>query len=84
MPTYSLGNDHYNLRNPCRQIPRIKHEFPKFSLRYKIITTLNESSSNIVDSATTLNIKNYTCLVKNDIINKYKYTCNVNNCFVCK
>ena len=35
-PTFSVGVNHYSLRNPIRQIPRIKHEFPRHSLRYKL------------------------------------------------
>ena len=34
------GVNHYSLRNPIRQIPRIKHEFSRHSLRYKLIETL--------------------------------------------
>ena len=40
-PTFSVGVNHYSLRNPIRRIPRIKHEFPRHSLRYKLIETLN-------------------------------------------
>ena len=33
---------HYNLPHTVRQLPIIKNEFPKQSLRYKLIATLNE------------------------------------------
>ena len=38
-PQFANGVSHYNLRNPSMQLPIIKHEFPKQSLRYKLITT---------------------------------------------
>ena len=31
-PTFSVGVNHYSLRNTIRQIPRIKHEFPRHSI----------------------------------------------------
>ena len=37
-PQFANGVSHYNLRNPSMQLPIIKHEFPKQSLRYKLIT----------------------------------------------
>ena len=41
-PQFSAGHQHYNFRNPIRLLPKIKHEFPKQSLRYKLISTINE------------------------------------------
>ena len=38
---FSGGQQNYNLRNPTMQLPKIKHEFPKQPLRYKLITTLD-------------------------------------------
>ena len=37
-PQFANGVSHDNLRNPSMQLPKIKHEFPKQSLRYKLIT----------------------------------------------
>ena len=34
MPHFLIVATNYNLRNPNMQLPRIKHEFPKISLRY--------------------------------------------------
>ena len=50
-PTFSDGVNHYSLRNPIWQIPRIKHEFPRHSLRYKLIETLNNTSETITEMA---------------------------------
>ena len=41
----------YRLRSHIRQIPRIKHEFPRHSLRYKLIETLNNTSETIIEMA---------------------------------
>ena len=40
-----MGATHYNIRNPCRQLPKINHEFPKQSLRYKLNVVLNETET---------------------------------------
>ena len=50
-PIFSDGANHYILRNPSRQIPKIFHEFPKHSLRYKLIFTLNNTSTTIIEKA---------------------------------
>ena len=43
-PRFSAGHQHYNFRNPSRLLPKIKHEFLRQSLRYELISTLNETS----------------------------------------
>ena len=52
-PQFSAGHQHYNFRNPTRLLPKIKHEFPRQSLRYRLIVTLNETSDDILEMATT-------------------------------
>ena len=37
MPHFSIGATNYNIRNPDLQLPRIRHEFPRSSLRYQLI-----------------------------------------------
>ena len=51
---FSAGHQHYNFRNPSRLLPKIKHEFPKQSLRYKLISTINETSNELLEMAKTL------------------------------
>ena len=53
-PQFSAGHQHYNFRNPSRLLPKIKHEFPRQSLRYKLISTLNETSNELLEMARTL------------------------------
>ena len=61
MSHFSIGATNYNLRNLNLQLPRIKHEFPKFSLRYQLINKLNETSPEILELA-----KNCTQSIMND------------------
>ena len=46
-----VGCNFLALRKPIRQIPRIKHKFPRHSLRYKLIETLNNTSETITEMA---------------------------------
>ena len=64
----SAGKQHYNFRNPSRLLPKIKHEFPKQSLRYKLISTINETSNELLEKAKTLSQKNFINFVKNEIV----------------
>ena len=70
-PTFSGGVNHYSLRNPIRQIPRIKHEFPRHSLRYKQIETLNNTSDTIIEMAISQSQINCIAYIKNDMIATY-------------
>ena len=54
------------------QLPRIKHEFPKQSLRYKLITTLNEMSAETMELAKNYTQKRFVDLVRNNIIEAYR------------
>ena len=81
-PQFSAGHQHYNFRNPSRLLPKIKHEFPKQSLRYKLISTINETSNEFLEMAKTLLQKNFMNFIKNEI--GYSYTCELLICHVCK
>ena len=80
-PQFSAGHQHYNFRNPSKLLPKIKHEFPKQSLRYKLISTINETSNELLEMAKTLSQKNF---IKNKIVTGYSYTCELLICHVCK
>ena len=82
-PTFSMGLNHYNIRNPCRQLPKIYHEFPKQSLRYKLNVVLNETDSNLISKAETISLYQFKLLIKSNMIKKYKDTCEESNCYVC-
>ena len=57
------------------QLPIIKHEFPKQSLRYKLITTLNEMSAETIELAKDYTQKRFVDLIRNNIVNGYWNTC---------
>ena len=82
-PTFSDGANHYLLRNPSRQIPKIFHEFPKHSLRYKLIFTLNNTSTTIIKKASSQSLKKFITYIKNDMIGTYRETCDIVNCYIC-
>ena len=83
-PQFSAGHQHYNFRNPSRLLPKIKHEFPRQSLRYKLISSLNETSNELLEMAKTLSQKNFMNFVRNEILTGYRYTCELLICHVCK
>ena len=68
----------------CMQLPIIKHEFPRQSLRYKLITTLNEMSAETMELAKNYTQKRFVDLVRNNIVNGYRNTCvDPRNCYTC-
>ena len=73
-PQFSAGHQHYNFRNPSRLLPKIKYEFPKQSLRYKLFSTINETSNKPLEMAKTLSQKNFMNFIKNKIVTGYSYT----------
>ena len=83
-PQFSAGHQNYTFRNPSRLLPKIKNEFPSQSLRYKLITTLNETSNELLEMAKTLSQKNFMNFVRNEILTGYRYTCKLHICHVCK
>ena len=84
MPPFSIGATNYNLRNPNLQLPRIKHEFPKFSLRYQLINKLNETSPEILKQAKNCTQSIFINHVRENIVDGYRDTCvNLENCYSC-
>ena len=82
-PQFSAGHQHYNFRNPTRLLPKIKHEFPRQSLRYRLIVTLNETSDDILEMATTQSQKCFIKFIRERIVDDYSYTCNLVICRIC-
>ena len=77
---------HYNLRNPVRQLPMIKNKFPKQSLRYKLIATLNEIPDSVLAEVQNLSQKQLMDRARQGILAQYMHfdTCAIHNCYVCK
>ena len=63
-PTFSDGENHYLLRNPSRQIPKIVHAFSRHSLQYKLIFTLNNTSITIIEKASSQSLKKIIAYIK--------------------
>ena len=64
------------------QLSRIKHEFPKQSPRYKLITTLNITPNETIEVAKTQSQENLINLARANIVNGYSATCNLLICNV--
>ena len=79
-PQFSARHQHNNFRNPTRLLPKIKHEFTRQSLRYRLIVTLNETSDDILKMATTQSQKCFIKFIKEKIVAEYSYTCNLVIC----
>ena len=98
-PQFSAGQQHYNLRNPTMQLPRIKHKFLKQSLRYKLITrrrksdvadqllmlliSLHTTPNEMIEVAKTQSQHNLINLARANIVNGYSATCHLLICNVC-
>ena len=83
-PQLANGVLHDKLRNPSMQLPIFKHEFSKQSLRYKLITTLDEMSAETDELANNYTQKCFVDLIRNNIVNGYKNTCvDSKNCYTC-
>ena len=70
-PTFSDSVNNYLLRNTSRQISKIVHEFHKHSLRYKLIFTLNNTSTTRIEKASSQSLKKSIAYIKNDMISTY-------------
>ena len=87
MSHFSIGATNYNIRNPDLQLPRIRHEFPRSSLRYQLIseTSLNnETSPEIMEMAKNCTQYIFINHVRKSIVDGYRDTCvNPDNCYSC-
>ena len=83
-PKFSVGHINYNLRNPTRQLPTIRHEFPRQSLRYKLIATLNEIPDSVLAIAHNQPQQQFIHIVKDNMFAQYSDTCVMPNCYICK
>ena len=84
MPQFLIGATNYDLRNLNLQFPRIKHEFPKFSLRYQLINKLTETSLEILELAKICTQSIFIKHGRESIIDGYRGMCvNPENCYSC-
>ena len=84
MPHFSIDATNYNLRNLDLQLPRIRHEFPGSSLRYQLISILNETSPEIMEKAETCTQYIFLLITSKIIVDGYRDACvNPDNCYSC-
>ena len=84
MPPFSIGATNYNIRNPDLHLPRIRHEFPRSSLRDQLISTLNETSPRIMEIAGNCTQYIYINHIRKCIVDGYRDACvNPDNCYSC-
>ena len=84
MPHFSICATKYNIRNPDLQLPKIRHKFPRSSLRYQLISTLNETSPEIKEMAKNCTQYIFINHVRNSIVDGYRDACvNRDNCYSC-
>ena len=82
MPHFSIGATNYNIRNPDLQLLRIRHEFPRSSLRYQLISTLNETSPEIMEMAKKCTQYIFINHDRKSIVDGYRDACeNPDNCY---
>jgi hypothetical protein len=94
LPSYFLGNDLFvknfnvhdydTVRSNFFHIPRVKHNFAKLGIRYKISTFFNSMNNQIRDKIYTHSIHGYKIYVKKRIIESYSDTCTNIDCFICR
>ena len=84
MTHFSIGATNYNIRNPDLQLPRIRHKFPRASLRYQLISTLNETSPEIMEMARNCTQYIFINHARKGIVDGYRDVCvNTDNCYSC-
>ena len=84
MPHFSIDATNYIIRNLDPQLPRIRHEFPRSSLRYQLIRTLNETSPEIMEMAKNCTQYIFINNVRKNIVDGYWDACvNPDNCYSC-
>ena len=62
----------------------IKNEFPKQSLRYKLIATLNGIPDSILAETQHQSQKLFVDRARQGVLAQYSDTCAIHNCYVCK
>ena len=84
MPHFSICATNYNLRKPDLPLSRIRHEFPRSSLRYQLISTLNEISAEIMEMAENCTQYIFINHVRKIIVGGYRDAyVNPDNCYSC-
>lgn len=76
-------HNHFSRRQNDYNIPRIKHEFARQSIRYKAAVTFNSMTTNFrvkIDTHSFIGFKHY---IKRSMIDSYATDCHIENCYIC-
>lgn len=74
----------YNTRNELYILPKIKHKFAEYNIRYQLPLELNRNNVNILQKLQTHSEFGFSVYVKTFLLNAYNETCNLQNCYICK
>jgi len=78
------SNHQYRTRHSNNfQIPRMKHEYAKKCIRYKIPVTFNNCPETVREKIQTHSYQGFTTYVKKHFLNQYSYECHLSNCYIC-
>ena len=81
----TIWNHFYAFRKRYYLLPKVKHEFAKRGLTFKLIDTINKTSTLIKDKIYIYHsLQGYTTYIKNSLSNCYEYDYTINNCYVCQ
>lgn len=73
----------HNTRNKLYVIPKIKHKFAEFNLRYKLPIELNKNIHNILEKINTHSEFGLSVYIKNYYLSNYSVECQIQHCFIC-
>jgi hypothetical protein len=66
------------------QLPRVKHEFAKFSMTYLIPTAIKNCPTQIREKIHTHSLAGFKKYIKRYYIESYNETCSIRGCYVCQ
>ena len=74
---------HFNRRENVLFVPRVRCEFAKQGIRYKITLFFNEMDQAYKEKIYTHSFQGFKNYIKKKIINSYETECNLLNCYIC-
>jgi hypothetical protein len=63
--------------------PRLRYEFSKSSIKYRIPKMINEAPYSILNKISSHSLQGLSFYMKRVLINEYEFTCTLSNCYVC-
>lgn len=76
-------HSHHTRGQQQLRLPGFSHEFFRQSLRYTIVTTVNNTSELIISKIFSHSIKSFALYVKRYLIGEYSTECLIPNCYIC-